>query len=172
MAITYSARYSSSKASTSSSVTLPISSTSSPTGQVFTCQPSLICASTLSPSVTATSRMLSPKRTTRRSRLTFRPTAARIHSPNSLSGSSSCQYPTTTLRGRRIRAPMNPCSRSPCAAWLRFMKSMSICLSGIDRLYWVAKWHHGFCRSARPLIHILLGEKVCAHVTMPQQRSS
>ena len=36
-------------------------------GQVFTCQPSLAWTSTLSPSVTATSRILSPKR------ITFRP---------------------------------------------------------------------------------------------------
>ena len=49
---------------------------------------------------------------------------------------------------------------------------MSICLSGIDRLYCVAKWHQGFCSRARPLIHILLGEKVCAQVTTPQQESS
>ena len=57
-------------------------SASWPTGQVFTCQPSLIWASTLSPSVTATSRMLSPKRITLRDLEKAAPTAARIHAPS------------------------------------------------------------------------------------------
>ena len=47
---------------------------------------------------------------------------------------ASLQWPTTTLRSSRIRAAMNPNSRSPCAAWLRFMKSMSIAAQGISRL--------------------------------------
>ena len=66
-------------------------STSWPTGQVFTCQPSLVCTSTLSPSVTATSRMLSPKRMTFSSLLTATPTAARIQSPRRSCTASSCQ---------------------------------------------------------------------------------
>ena len=45
--------------------------------------------------------------------------------------SGSVQCPTTTVRSSRIRAAMNPNSRSPCAAWLRFMKSMSMPSHGI-----------------------------------------
>ena len=40
--------------------------------------------------------------------------------------SASDQWPTTTLRGMRNRVCRNPASRSPWAAWFRFMKSMSI----------------------------------------------
>lgn len=47
----------------------------SPTAQVLTEKPNLICAATLSPSVTATSRMLSPKRTTFRWRVSCLDTA-------------------------------------------------------------------------------------------------
>ena len=39
-----------------------------------------------------------------------------------------------------VQAKLGPCSRSPWAAWFRFMKSMSISSLGISRLYWVAKW--------------------------------
>ena len=67
---------------------------------------------------------------------------------------------------------MKPCSRSPWAAWFRFMKSMSISSLGISRLYWVAKWHQGFCRASRPLIYILEGLKVWHQVTTPAQASS
>ncbi len=38
----------------------------------------------------------------------------------------SDQWPTTTLRVRRMREWMKPASRSPWADWFRFMKSMSI----------------------------------------------
>ena len=66
---------------------------------------------------------------------------------------------------------MKPCSRSPWAAWFRFMKSMSISSLGISLLYWVAKWHQGLFRSRRPSIHILEGEKVWHQVTMPAHSS-
>ncbi len=132
-------------------------------------QPSLIWASTLSPSVTATSRMLSPKRATLRLRPSAKADAVRIQ-PDSLSrtaGASQC--PTTTLRGRRKRAPMKPCSRSPWADWLRFMKSISMESHGMSRLNWVCRWHSGLASWVRPAIHIFDGLKVCIHVTMPAQ---
>ena len=49
---------------------------------------------------------------------------------------------------------------------------MSISSLGMVRLYWVAKWHQGFCRLARPLIHIFEGLKVWHQVTMPAQAGS
>ena len=56
--------------------------------------------------------------------------AARIQTPMLACTSSSCQWPTTTLRLSRIRLPINPNSLSPCADWFRFMKSMSISTMG------------------------------------------
>ncbi len=61
---------------------------------------------------------------------------------------------------------------SPWALWFRFMKSMSMVSQGISALYWVWKWSRGFCKSCRPLIHILAGEKVCIHVMIPTHFSS
>ena len=49
---------------------------------------------------------------------------------------------------------------------------MSMPVSGIERLYCVARWHHGFCRSLRPLSHILDGENVWHHVITPAHASS
>ena len=49
---------------------------------------------------------------------------------------------------------------------------MSISSLGMVRLYWVAKWHQGFCRAARPLIHIFEGLKVWHQVTRPAQAGS
>ena len=50
----------------------------------------------------------------------------------------------------RSRVQMKPNSRSPWAAWLRFMKSMSMVDQGKSRLYCVCRWTNGFCRpSAR-----------------------
>ena len=39
--------------------------------------------------------------------------AARIHTASWANTSSSCQWPTTTLRSRRMRVPMKPNSRPP-----------------------------------------------------------
>ena len=67
---------------------------------------------------------------------------------------------------------MNPCSRSPWADWLRFMKSMSIVAQGMSRLCCVWRWQRGLASSSRPPIHILEGLKVCIQVTMPAQAGS
>ena len=52
------------------------------------------------------------------------------------------------------------------------MKSMSMPLSGIERLYCVARWHQGFCRSLSALSHIFEGENVWHHVITPAHLSS
>ena len=67
---------------------------------------------------------------------------------------------------------MNPNSRSPWAAWLRFMKSMSMSAQGISRLYWVWRWRNGFASSCRPAIHIFAGLNVCIHVIRPTHAGS
>ncbi len=64
---------------------------------------------------------------------------------------------------------MNPNSRSPWAAWFRFMKSMSIAPHGRSRLNCVCRCRKGFWSEARPAIHILAGEKVCIQRTRPTQ---
>ena len=43
------------------------------------------------------------------------------------------------LRFKRMRLPMKPNSRSPCADWFRFMKSMSMVDQGISWLNWVCR---------------------------------
>ena len=45
---------------------------------------------------------------------------------------------------------MNPNSRSPCADWFRFMKSMSISAHGRSRLNCVWRWSSGFCSALEP----------------------
>ena len=67
---------------------------------------------------------------------------------------------------------MNPASRSPWAAWLRFMKSISIDDQGRSRLNWVCRWRKGFFSVVSPRIHILDGEKVCIQSTRPAQLAS
>ena len=64
---------------------------------------------------------------------------------------------------------MNANSRSPCADWLRFMKSMSIVDHGRSRLNCVCRWTSGLRRSVSPAIHILAGEKVCIQAMTPTQ---
>ncbi len=95
--------------------------------------------------------------------------AARIQTASSSCTSFSCQWPTMTVRSRRIRVPMKPNSRSPWADWLRFMKSMSMADQGMSRLYWVCRWAKGFVSAESPAIHILAGEKVCIQATRPMQ---
>ena len=67
---------------------------------------------------------------------------------------------------------MNPNSRSPWAAWFRFMKSMSMSAHGISRLYWVWRCRNGFASSSSPAIHILAGLNVCIQVISPTQLGS
>ena len=64
---------------------------------------------------------------------------------------------------------MNANSRSPCAAWFRFMKSMSMSDQGRSRLNCVCRWTNGLRRSVRPPIHILAGENVCIQAMTPMQ---
>ena len=63
-----------------------------------------------------------------------RPHAARVHVPIFCWTAASCQCPATVLRGQPRRASMWANSRSPWAAWFRFMKSMSISVHGRSRL--------------------------------------
>ena len=111
--------------------------------------------------------MLSPSRATFRLRSSVQPAAARIQAARRSCTSASCQWPTTTFRGLPIRVQMKPNSRSPWAAWLRFMKSMSIVDQGRSRLNCVCRWTNGFCRAVSPAIHILAGEKVCIQQIRP-----
>ena len=67
---------------------------------------------------------------------------------------------------------MNPNSRSPWAAWLRFMKSMSMSAQGISRLYCVWRCRNGLSSASRPAIHILAGLNVCIQVIRPTQAGS
>ena len=67
---------------------------------------------------------------------------------------------------------MNPNSRSPCAAWLRFMKSMSMVPHGISTWAWVCRCRSGLRSASRPWIHILAGENVCIQPTRPTHASS
>ena len=62
---------------------------------------------------------------------------------------------------------MNPCSRSPWAAWFRFMKSMSIVAQGMSRLCCVCRCRSGLRSAFSPLIHILDGENVWHQVIKP-----
>ena len=48
----------------------------------------------------------------------------------------------------RMRVWMNPASRSPCAAWFRFMKSMSMRSHGRSRLNCVCRWHERLLQRA------------------------
>ncbi len=67
---------------------------------------------------------------------------------------------------------MNPNSRSPCAAWLRFMKSMSISDQGSDTFAWVCRCRNGVFSASSPVIHILAGENVCIQAIRPMQSGS
>ena len=134
--------------------------------------PSRSCASTLSPSVTATSRMLSPNRATLSERASWHPAAARAQVPICRRTRESCQCPTTVLRTIPIRVSTNANSRSPCADWFRFMKSMSISDHGRSRLNCVWRWRSGCCSALSPGIHIFAGEKVCIHAITPTHDSA
>ena len=62
---------------------------------------------------------------------------------------------------------MKPNSRSPCADWFRFMKSMSISPQGRSRLNCVCRCRSGLRSAVKPAIHIFAGENVCIHATTP-----
>ena len=116
--------------------------------------------------------MLSPKRATRRWCASRQAQAARAQAPIRPATTGSSQWPTTVLRAVRIRVSMNPNSRSPWAAWLRFMKSMSISPHGRSRLNWVWRWSRGLRRACRPAIHMRAGENVCIQRMTPTQASA
>ena len=139
---------------------------------MFTETPNRISASTLSPSVTATLRMLSPKRARRIERMVAAPAAARAHCPMRSATTGSLAWPATVLRASPIRVWMKPNSRSPWAAWLRFMKSMSMVAQGRSRLACVCRCSSGLRRASRPEIHILAGLKVCIQAITPTHESS
>ena len=80
--------------------------------------------------------------------------------------------PATVLRATPSLVWMNPNSRSPCAAWFRFMKSMSMLAQGRSRLAWVCRCSNGFRSASSPVIHILAGENVCIQAITPMQESS
>ena len=166
-ATSYSSRYWPIRASTSASDDSLTTLTRSPTPQVLIEKPSRRWASTLSPSVTATSRMLSPKRAILPRCQSAFAHAARVQVPISSWTGASPQWPTTTLRSSRRRAAMNPNSRSPWAAWFRFMKSMSMSAQGISRLNCVCRCRNGLSSASRPAIHILAGLNVCIQVIRP-----
>ena len=149
-----------------------VRATRSPTPYPLTAKPNLISAETLSPSVTATWRILSPKRANFAPCRSCHARAARIQAARRSWTSGSAQWPTTTLRPRRMRVWMNPASRSPWADWLRFMKSMSISPHGRSRLNCVWRWTNGLRSAERPPIHIFEGEKVCIHRMRPAQFAS
>src|SRR5471030_974471 len=116
--------------------------------------------------------MLSPKRANFAVCQSAHAAAARAHAPSFSCVDFSCQKPTTTFLLKRSRLQMKPCSRSPCAAWFMFMKSMSIAPHGMSRLYCVCKCATGLRNCFRPLIHIFDGENVWHHVTRPMHLSA
>ncbi len=134
--------------------------------------PKRSCASTLSPSVTATSRMLSPNRASFSVRTSASPCAARTQVPIRPATLGSLTCPATVLRGTPSRVCTNPNSRSPCAAWFRFMKSMSIVDHGSATFACVCRCSSGLRSASSPDIHIFAGEKVCIHAIRPTQLSS
>ena len=168
----YSSRYVATSVSTSASLASSMARTRSPTPYPSVEKPSRRMASTLSPSVTATSRMFSPNRAIRPPSQSWRARAARAHVPIRSWTSGSDQWPATIVRSRRSRAAMNPNSRSPWAAWWRFMKSMSMVAHGMWRWCCVWRCRNGLCRPCRPAIHILAGENVCIHTMRPTQAGS
>src|SRR5215218_3121599 len=170
--MSYRSPYSSTSPSTTLSSTASTTSTRSLTPQVFTETPKRSSASTLSDSVTATLRMLSPKRASFRSRAAAAPAAARAHEPTRACTLGFDTWPATVVRGWRRRVRMNPCSRSPWAAWLRFMKSMSIVAHGRAASAWVCRCSSGLRSASMPEIHIFAGEKVCIQVMTPRQFGS
>ncbi len=159
--------------SISASATSSTTATRSLTPQVLTETPKRRSASTLSPSVTATLRMLSPNRASRivaMARRGRRPPAPRLRPGG---------RPPGRRRGRRrscATTPIRVCtaanSRSPWAAWLRFMKSMSISAHGSAWLAWVCRCSSGLRSWSRPVIHIFAGLKVCIQAMTPTQSSS
>jgi hypothetical protein len=62
---------------------------------------------------------------------------------------------------------MYPNSRSPWAAWFRFMKSMSMVDHGSDSLACVCRCSSGARSASSPWIHIRAGENVCIHAITP-----
>ena len=71
-----------------------------------------------------------------------------------------------------MRARAYPNSRSPCAAWLRFMKSKSMSDHGSTTFACVCRCSSGLVRALRPPIHIFAGLKVCIQAVTPMTLSS
>ena len=139
---------------------------------MFTETPNRTSASVLSPSVTATPRMLSPNRASFIPVSAAQPVAARAQVATSACTWASEACPTTILRATPSRAAMYPNSRSPWAAWFRFMKSMSISAQGSSIPAWVCRCSSGVRSASSPVIHIFAGENVCIQVITPMHASS
>src|SRR3954452_11568540 len=170
--MSYRSSYSSTRACTAFSDTASTTATRSLTPHVLTDTPNRSSASTLSDSVTATLRMLSPKRGSLSDRAARAPAAARTHEPTRACTRGWDTCPATVVRGWRSRVRMNAYSRSPWAAWLRFMKSMSIVAHGSAASAWVCRCSSGLRSASIPEIHIFAGEKVCIQVMTPRQARS
>src|SRR5215213_11436876 len=116
--------------------------------------------------------MLSPNRATRILASAARAAAARTQTAMRFSTRWSEAWPATVVRAMPRRVWMNPNSRSPWAAWFRFMKSMSMSAQGSASLACVCRCRSGLWSTSRPVIHIFAGLNVCIHVTTPTQSSS
>src|SRR5580704_11335836 len=91
--------YSATSASTSAGAAASTAETRSLTPHVLTWTPKMASASVLSPSVTATYRMLSPNRASRSDRVTAQPAAARVHVATCPTTRGSVTCPATVLHG-------------------------------------------------------------------------
>ncbi len=115
--------------------------------------------------------MLSPNRASRIVLMAARPRAARAQTPTRRATSGSATWPVTVLRATPSRVWTAANSRSPCAAWWRFMKSMSISAHGSAWFAWVCRWSRGLRSASRPEIHIFAGLKVCIQAITPTHAS-
>jgi len=70
--------------------------------------------------------------------------------------------PCTTVR-------RNPYCRSPWAAWLRFMKSMSILADGRAASARVCRCSNGLRSASKPGVHIFAEDKVGIQVMTPAE---
>ncbi len=115
--------------------------------------------------------MLSPNRASFRVLSSARPAAARTQEPILAATDGSLTWPATVLRATPSRVWMWPNSRSPWAAWFRFMKSMSMDDHGSATFAWVCRCSSGLRSASSPAIHIFAGEKVCIQAISPTQSS-
>ena len=116
--------------------------------------------------------MLSPKRASFSCCTASQPAAALVQVPIEAVTAGLLTCPTTVLRDVPNRVAMYPNSRSPWAAWFRFMKSKSMLSQGNSKFAWVCKCSNGFASAVSPAIHIFAGLKVCIHTIIPTTAGS